>query len=295
VSSNQNIPPDEFQLNTINENEVNQPLPSLTEQDNLPLNAAINISSSTNDQTEPPMEVHHHGHVHADKKWKEYLFQFLMLFLAITLGFLVENLREHYIENKRAKVLAVSLIEDLKSDITEIDSSISNLNSVIGNSDTVTNELAKPQSRRRDSILQTGAVTMQRFSFFDPQMGTYEQIKNSGSLRYFKQDISKKMTDYEVDKNYIIKMAGNYLEYHQITLVPFLLKLRNMQFLHSVKNKTEYNEAIFKTTPSGETFDLWRANADYLRTQFELQIRIMKHHRELAKDLIESLKKEYHL
>jgi hypothetical protein len=103
------------------------------------------------------------------------------------------------------------------------------------------------------------------------------------------------MTDYEVDKNYIIKMAGNYLEYHQITLVPFLLKLRNMQFLHSVKNKTEYNEAIFKTTPSGETFDLWRANADYLRTQFELQIRIMKHHRELAKDLIESLKKEYHL
>jgi hypothetical protein len=295
VSSNQNIPPDEFQLNTINENEVNQPLPSLTEQDNLPLNAAINISSSTNDQTEPPMEVHHHGHVHADKKWKEYLFQFLMLFLAITLGFLVENLREHYIENKRAKVLAVSLIEDLKSDITEIDSSISNLNSVIGKSDTVTNELAKPQSRRRDSILQTGAVTMQRFSFFDPQMGTYEQIKNSGSLRYFKQDISKKMTDYEVDKNYIIKMAGNYLEYHQITLVPFLLKLRNMQFLHSVKNKTEYNEAIFKTTPSGETFDLWRANADYLRTQFELQIRIMKHHRELAKDLIESLKKEYHL
>jgi hypothetical protein len=295
VSSNQNIPPDEFQLNTINKNEVNQPLPSLTEQDNLPLNAAINISSSTNDQTEPPMEVHHHGHVHADKKWKEYLFQFLMLFLAITLGFLVENLREHYIENKRAKVLAVSLIEDLKSDITEIDSSISNLNSVIGNSDTVTNELAKPQSRRRDSILQTGAVTMQRFSFFDPQMGTYEQIKNSGSLRYFKQDISKKMTDYEVDKNYIIKMAGNYLEYHQITLVPFLLKLRNMQFLHSVKNKTEYNEAIFKTTPSGETFDLWRANADYLRTQFELQIRIMKHHRELAKDLIESLKKEYHL
>jgi hypothetical protein len=27
------------------------------------------------------MEVHHHGHVHEKKKWKEYLFQFLMLFL----------------------------------------------------------------------------------------------------------------------------------------------------------------------------------------------------------------------
>ncbi len=36
------------------------------------------------------MEVHHHGHVHEKKKWKEYLFQFLMLFPAVFLGFLAE-------------------------------------------------------------------------------------------------------------------------------------------------------------------------------------------------------------
>ncbi len=46
------------------------------------------------------MEVHPHGHVHSDKKWKEYLFQFVMLFLAITLSFFVENQREHYIEHQ---------------------------------------------------------------------------------------------------------------------------------------------------------------------------------------------------
>ena len=53
------------------------------------------------------MEVHHHGHVHEKKKWKDYLFQFLMLFLAVTLGFFVENQREHYIENQRAKQMQV--------------------------------------------------------------------------------------------------------------------------------------------------------------------------------------------
>jgi hypothetical protein len=37
------------------------------------------------------MEVHHHGHIHENKKWKEYLFEFLMIFLAVTLGFFVEN------------------------------------------------------------------------------------------------------------------------------------------------------------------------------------------------------------
>ena len=43
-------------------------------------------TSNIKPQTEE-MEVHHHGHVHHQKKWKEYLFQFLMLFLAITAWF----------------------------------------------------------------------------------------------------------------------------------------------------------------------------------------------------------------
>ncbi len=49
------------------------------------------------------MEVHHHPHVHHSKKWKNYLYEFLMLFLAVTAGFFVENLRENYIEHHRAK------------------------------------------------------------------------------------------------------------------------------------------------------------------------------------------------
>src|SRR5687768_10481992 len=45
------------------------------------------------------MEVHHHPHVHHSTKWKSYLYEFLMLFLAVTAGFFVENQREHYIEH----------------------------------------------------------------------------------------------------------------------------------------------------------------------------------------------------
>jgi hypothetical protein len=78
VSSNQNIPLEESEPI-----EIAKPV-------NLPPNQPTNISLSTNHQTEPLMEVHHHGHVHADKKWKEYFFQFLMLFLAVFCGFLAE-------------------------------------------------------------------------------------------------------------------------------------------------------------------------------------------------------------
>lgn len=45
------------------------------------------------------MEVHHHSH--HPKKWKEYFLEFLMLFLAVTLGFLAENYRETYIEHEK--------------------------------------------------------------------------------------------------------------------------------------------------------------------------------------------------
>ena len=49
------------------------------------------------------MEVHHHAHT-ARKKWTHYFWEFFMLFLAVTLGFFVENKREHYIEHQRARV-----------------------------------------------------------------------------------------------------------------------------------------------------------------------------------------------
>ena len=42
------------------------------------------------------MEVHHHpGPHHGKKQWREYFLEFMMIFLAVTLGFLAENLREH--------------------------------------------------------------------------------------------------------------------------------------------------------------------------------------------------------
>lgn len=56
--------------------------------------------------TETPvenMEIHHASHVHHKKKWKDYVFEFFMLFLAVSSGFLVENQREHYVEHLRAK------------------------------------------------------------------------------------------------------------------------------------------------------------------------------------------------
>ena len=62
------------------------------------------------------MEVHHHTHT-PRKKWTHYFWEFFMLFLAVTLGFFVENQREHYVEHLREKQYMQSMVEDLIKDI----------------------------------------------------------------------------------------------------------------------------------------------------------------------------------
>ena len=63
------------------------------------------------------MEVHHHPHIptHA-KPWKEYLLEGLMIFIAVTLGYGAENVREHYVETKKAIISAKNLYVDVIND-----------------------------------------------------------------------------------------------------------------------------------------------------------------------------------
>lgn len=63
------------------------------------------------------MEVHHHPDLHHHpKKWKEYFLEFLMIFLAVTMGFIAENIREHFVMKQQEKEYMISLVRDLKSD-----------------------------------------------------------------------------------------------------------------------------------------------------------------------------------
>ena len=72
--------------------------------------AIINDQSSTEN-----MEVHKHPHhITHKKKWGEYLLEFFMLFLAVFLGFVAENFREHQVEHQREAGVGV-LIEAVET------------------------------------------------------------------------------------------------------------------------------------------------------------------------------------
>src|ERR1700759_4409184 len=67
------------------------------------------------------MEVHHHPDLHHNPKpWKEYLLEGFMIFIAVTLGFFAESLREHIANNEKERQVIASLVRDIKKDTAKL-------------------------------------------------------------------------------------------------------------------------------------------------------------------------------
>ena len=143
------------------------------------------------------MEVHHHAHT-ARKKWTHYLWEFIMLFLAVFCGFLAENQREHYIEHLREKQYMRSLLEDLQTDTATINrvhrralTQLSFLDSLIelGNGIPV-----KSDDVNKLYFLQGKTTRFLNIRFED---GTSSQLKNAGGMRLIrKEEVAKAIREY---------------------------------------------------------------------------------------------------
>src|SRR5205814_527842 len=75
------------------------------------------------------MEVHHHPHVQK-KNFKEYFLEFVMIFLAVTLGFFAEGIRESISDHSKEKEFILSMMQDLRDDTSSISTTANELISV---------------------------------------------------------------------------------------------------------------------------------------------------------------------
>ncbi len=136
-----------------------------------------------NKQDSPPMEVHHHGHVHHEKKWKEYIFQFFMLFLAVFCGFLAENQREHSIEGQRIRDYMHGMADDLKADTTILKSTLASLNQSVKRFDSLQQELQSFSNIENIRAHYFMASILVATMDFTATKRTSEQLHNTGYYR----------------------------------------------------------------------------------------------------------------
>jgi hypothetical protein len=192
--------------------------------------------------------------------------------------------------------MAVSLTNDLKHDTSEIHSASNHLQKVCNYADSIMIELNKPRSVRNDTLLLFYATDeLLHYDFFDPQTGTYEEIKNSGALRYFPQSLASEMSFYEQYKNYILKITDGDLYYYRTLLLPFCEKISNPRFLEALQNNKLYTGVCFNPPPDNETEDMLYKHAHHIKHNYEAQISLMALHAQQAIALLDALQKEYDL
>ena len=145
------------------------------------------------------MEVHKHPHhVMHKKKWNEYLLEFFMLFLAVFLGFLAENFREHQVEKEKARQYLFSFYEDLKYDtirinqLIEYDSEkINALKTMYNCYDTVSRDLHSTACMGqliKHSRGNRGFVLTER---------TLQQLSNAGGYRLLNKEDADSIIAYQ--------------------------------------------------------------------------------------------------
>ena len=147
------------------------------------------------------MEVHHHPHVEK-KNFNEYFLEFLMIFLAVTLGFFAENMREHIIEVTTEHEYVKSFYEDLTADEKDLQNTINYLNEQASIADSLSILMNNISTAQPANLIYVYLRAITRSEVFNVNDRTIIQLRNAGGMRLIRnKNVSDSMVAYykEVD------------------------------------------------------------------------------------------------
>jgi len=193
------------------------------------------------------MEVHAHTHT-PRKKWTHYFWEFFMLFLAVTLGFIVENWREHIVENKREKKFIASLVEDLKKDTLTFQRTWFVNDKAMLMMDSLISLLHAPDEYplKAPQMYYFARAALGINNPYVPTDRTFNQMKSSGNLRL-------------VENHEIADSIANY--YYKIEQLKILTDTwKNAQDECSKNVVLVFDASVFQQMYK----DMWEKGQDYL-------------------------------
>lgn len=231
-------------------------------QENVPEEKTLPNNTEKSESTHPKetIEVHHHPKVEK-KRVKEYLMEGLFIFIAVSLGFIADNIREHF-SNKEIEKRNMELIADnLRGDIENIKKNIRYNEEKVKILDTL---ISYKGIKNVDSIYSQRFSYLVTKSIYNPTFfsntAAIDQMKFSGSLRLVKnKEILSGIYKYEGmnehiatnregindDDDRLVENASTFLDMQN------LAKSRGIHFLETnqiISNKQLLNnqQNIFK-------------------------------------------------
>lgn len=254
------------------------------------------------------MEVHTHTHTddpdmhRGRKKFTHYLWEFLMLFLAVFCGFLAENIREHLIEKERERQYIISMIDDVTRDTVQVsDAYKSNIQRLAGFDSLLKSIHETPYS---DSTLKFLYYLNRKYILsrtgFPFTKRTISQLKNAGGLRLIRnQAASDSIIGYDeacerIESQMEITIVPTILDH----VAPLAYKIFDMYSLYrfstirDFRNSTIQLHLISNDEKIIKEYVNWVYHARGYLVRYTI---LLKEHMERSYRLISLLKKSYHL
>jgi hypothetical protein len=156
------------------------------------------------------MEVHHHPH--AGKGFKGYFLEFIMIFLAVTLGFFAEGIREGISDHSKEKEYISGMMQDLRDDTSSISTTVNELVNVSKLVDTMLIQLKNgaPDPAVLNRVISSRFWTYAGYSYNNR---TVQQLKNSGNFRLLRNEaVADSILQYDNEINTIIIAQWNDLK-----------------------------------------------------------------------------------
>ncbi|HEY4324774.1 MAG TPA: hypothetical protein VGN20_12335 [Mucilaginibacter sp.] len=246
------------------------------------------------------MEVHHHPNVEK-KNFKEYILEGLMIFLAVTMGFFAESIREGIADRSKENEYVISMIQDAKTDTANIRKCIAGNTKRVKSLDSLAFlcDSYDPKAGNdafiylecRHSIIHPDFVTLTD--------RTMAQLKSAGGMRLIKRkivadsiitydDFSKKLIDQQ---NYYERYLNEAAE---MGFKVFNWKYFNASHAGSTGRGYQFTSAKLLTTDKLVLIELANKEAAYAGVVAFYVTRLKEANRH-AVNLINTLKKQYNL
>ncbi len=253
------------------------------------------------------MEVHAHTHT-ARKKWTHYFWEFLMLFLAVSLGFYAENTREVILHKKEVKSQLNSMLSDLQSDISLFDSVTARNSYGAEMADSLVELLHSDISNTTEIYFAARTVTA-NLGYYYTNAKSFEQLKMAGMLRYIKNkdlldSIGTYYTSFQWLANQIdlqrLKMdevhKGNARLFDSYVFQQMMIDIKIISATATGGQRTTISKPLAKPSLlSADVKDINTVslNYHYYSTTLKFYSRNATALKNRAKGLIEMIKKEY--
>jgi hypothetical protein len=253
------------------------------------------------------MEVHHHPHVEK-KNFKEYFLEFLMIFLAVTMGFFAESLRENINDSEKEKQNIENAINCLASDTLQL----KNVIAINHNSRTYIDSLMvlKDQDlsifNNNKKFYECCMNGLFADVYFKSNDAALQQLKSSGTLRLIKKQAiidslmlyeqqNKSIKSQEDDCYLFVKSTWSTFE----TVADQSFWIDKKKFVSDVSFSTVTYKfldfhPLFITKDKDQLRILFN-NAAAMGATIEFYITMLEQQLVYAKSTIKFLQKEYHL